>query len=168
MAMPACECGFHYEDVAAEDVAGRLPAIVDELCAALAGVPAALLRHRPEPAVWSPLEYCCHLRDVLITQRERVVRILVEDRPTVLPMHREERAGLLRYADEEPSRALAQLRAVAEMTAWSLASLDAGQWARICVYNWPEPATRDLAWVARHTLHEAVHHLDDVRRILAA
>ena len=159
---------FHYEDVAAEDVADRLPAIVDELCAALAGVPDAVLRHRPEPAVWSPLEYCCHLRDVLITQRERVVRILVEDRPTVLPMHREERAGLLRYADEEPSRALAQLRAVAEMTAWSLASLDAGQWARICVYNWPEPATRDLAWVARHTLHEAVHHLDDVRRILAA
>ena len=80
MAMPACECGFHYEDVAAEDVAGRLPAIVDELCAALAGVPDAVLRHRPEPAVWSPLEYCCHLRDVLITQRERVVRILVEDR----------------------------------------------------------------------------------------
>jgi hypothetical protein len=71
------------------------------------------------PAVWSPLEYCCHLRDVLITQRERVVRVLVEERPTVLPMHREERAVLTRYAEEAPSRVLAQLGAATEMASWT-------------------------------------------------
>jgi S-DNA-T family DNA segregation ATPase FtsK/SpoIIIE len=116
--------------------------------------------------VWSPLEYCCHLRDVLITQRERVVRVLVEERPTVLPMHRDERAVLTRYAEEDTSRALGQLRMAAEMASWTFASLDASQWMRACVYNYPEPMTRSLEWVGRHTLHEAVHHLMDVRRIL--
>jgi S-DNA-T family DNA segregation ATPase FtsK/SpoIIIE len=125
------------------------------------------VRRRPAPAVWSPLEYCCHLRDVLITQRERVVRVLVEERPAVLPMHREERAVLTRYAEEEPSRVLVQLGVAAEMASWTFASLDASQWMRECLYNYPEPMTRSLEWVGRHSLHEAVHHLVDVRRILA-
>jgi DNA segregation ATPase FtsK/SpoIIIE, S-DNA-T family len=52
------------------------------------------------------------------------------------------------------------------MSAWTFASLDAAQWTRTCVHNHPAPATRDLAWLGRHTVHEAVHHLADVRRIL--
>jgi hypothetical protein len=40
------------------------------------------------------------------------------------------------------------------------------QWRRSCVYNYPEPMKRSLEWVGRHTLHEAIHHLVDVRRLL--
>jgi DNA segregation ATPase FtsK/SpoIIIE, S-DNA-T family len=116
--------------------------------------------------VWSPLEYCCHLRDVLVTQRERVVRILVEECPTVLPMHRDERAVLTRYAEEDTWRALGQLRVAADMAAWTFAPFGASQWTRGCLYNHPEPATRSLGWLGRHTVHEAAHHLMDVRRIV--
>jgi hypothetical protein len=31
------------------------------------------LRTRPQPHVWSPLEYGCHVRDMLLVQRERVL-----------------------------------------------------------------------------------------------
>ncbi len=166
-AMLCRECGFDYEAGAAEAMCHELPRVVGELCGEAAGRPDSAVRLRPGPGVWSPLEYCCHLRDVLITQRERVVRALVEDCPTVLPMHRDERAELTRYAAEDRAKVLAQLRAAAEMAAWSFASLDGSQWARTCIYNYPEPMPRTLAWVSRHTLHEAVHHLADVRRILA-
>jgi S-DNA-T family DNA segregation ATPase FtsK/SpoIIIE len=162
----SCDCGFSYDDVAPQAISERLPQVVDELCEEVAREQDTILRRRPAPEVWSPLEYCCHLRDVLITQRERVVRALVEDCPTVPPMHRDERAVLTRYADEQPRRVLDQLRMAADMAAWTFASLDASQWMRSCVYNYPEPTTRSLEWVGRHTLHEAVHHLVDVRRIL--
>ncbi len=33
-------------------------------------------------------------------------------------------------------------------------------------YPWPRPATRTLRWVAAQALHEAEHHLGDVRRHL--
>ena len=44
--------------------------------------------------------------------------------------------------------------------------LDADQWDRTLVYNYPEPAARSLRWVAVHTEHEARHHLVDIRRQL--
>ena len=31
-------------------------------------------------------------------------------------------------------------------------------------YGWPREATRTLRWVGAQALHEAEHHLDDVRR----
>ena len=34
---------------------------------------AADLRSRPESDVWSPLEYACHVRDLLLVQRERIL-----------------------------------------------------------------------------------------------
>jgi DNA segregation ATPase FtsK/SpoIIIE, S-DNA-T family len=167
--MTTCRgCGFRHGDVATSTVSDRLLDTVAELCAEVADLPDAVVRRRPAPTVWSVLEYCCHLRDVLVTQRERVVRALVEDRPEFPPMHRDERAALTRYLEEEPAWVVTHLRAVAEMAAWTFASLGAAQWTRTCVYSYPEPATRDLAWLGRHTVHEAVHHLADVRRILVA
>jgi len=113
--MGRCECGFSYDDVAVRAIAERLPLVVDDLCEEVAREPDPNLQRRSAPEVWSPLEYCCHVRDVLIVQRERVVRALVEECPTVPPMHRDERAVLLRYADEEPARVLDQLRVASRL-----------------------------------------------------
>lgn len=41
------------------------------------------LRTRGHPGVWSPLEYACHLRDVLLIQRERVLAARRTDRPAL-------------------------------------------------------------------------------------
>jgi hypothetical protein len=44
---------------------------------------------RPEPEVWSALEYACHVRDMLLVQRDRAVLVQVEDRQSVACMHRD-------------------------------------------------------------------------------
>ncbi|MET0160458.1 MAG: DinB family protein, partial [Acidimicrobiales bacterium] len=49
-----------------------------------------------------------------------------------------------------------------------LAALDDTGWARTATYNYPEPALRDVDWIARHTVHELHHHLTDVHRVLKA
>jgi hypothetical protein len=46
-------------------------------------------RRRPQPDVWSPLEYACHVRDVLLIQRERVVLA------QIAPPHRPQRDGVI-------------------------------------------------------------------------
>jgi hypothetical protein len=83
------ECGYVYGRLAAADFPDALRSVGGRYRSALvdASQPGALLRARPKPDVWSPLEYACHVRDVLLTQRERVLLALVEDQPTFAPMY---------------------------------------------------------------------------------
>jgi hypothetical protein len=55
------------------------------------------------------------------------------------------------------------------MTEWPECGFvyESDDWQRRLVYNYPEPAERDLAWLARHTVHEGEHHLFDVDRLLS-
>lgn len=171
--MACAECGFSYEAVPADGVAPALRALAGRFAAALTPVTAephdwAAVARRPDPATWSALEYTAHVRDVLLVQRERVIRALVEDRPSFPPMWREERVTLAGYGDEPLADVLAGLDLAAGLLARVFDRLDAEQLARPCVYNFPEPAERDVLWVGRHTLHEGEHHLHDVARVLAA
>ena len=62
-------CGFSFDLAAAESVG---PAIMERggvSVLALRSTPAAHVRTCPDAATWSPLEYGCHLRDVLLVQR---------------------------------------------------------------------------------------------------
>ncbi|MHB8619922.1 MAG: DinB family protein [Chloroflexota bacterium] len=128
----------------------------------------AILRTRPRPEAWSALEYTCHARDVLLVQRERLYVALVEDGPSFAPMYREQRARLARYNEQDVERAATEIGVAAEMIAGAFTALDDEQWQRRLVYNFPSPAERTVAWLARHTLHEAEHHLGDVARVLVA
>ena len=47
---------------------------------------------RPEPAVWSPLEYGCHVRDVYVLFDERLELMLAEDEPTFANWDQDETA----------------------------------------------------------------------------
>jgi DinB superfamily len=44
-----------------------------------------------------------------------------------------------------------------------LARLAADDWDRAVIYHYPETRERALRWLAIHTLHEAQHHLHDIR-----
>ena len=114
--MDRCEeCGFEY------DLAGALsagPAIIDrvaELCGLL-GDGRADLRTRRQPSTWSPLEYGCHVRDVLLVQRERVLAARRIDHPSLEPMGREERVEHDGYADQDPARVVRQLSEAAYLS----------------------------------------------------
>jgi len=165
----ACqECGFRYELVAADTIAGRLRSFGPRFAGTLAGTGPATAARRPEPTVWSALEYACHVRDVFLVQRERAVLAQVQDNPRVARMNRDERVALCRYDAHALPDVLGQLAMAAELCATVFDGLDEAAWARRLVYPWPEATGRDVAWVGRHTVHEGEHHLMDVGRVLAA
>ena len=75
---PCPECGF---DTSTVDV-GRVGAMVRENASIWQSVLARSdVRDRPEPDTWSPLEYACHVRDVLRIYLERLDLMLTEDGP---------------------------------------------------------------------------------------
>lgn len=159
------ECGFTYDEDAATEVPGSLVAGAAEFVSVLTAA-GQDPRSRRQPAVWSPLEYGCHVRDVLLVQRERVLLARRVDRPDCVPMGRDERVAHDGYADQEPAAVARQLADAASLFAGVLGRLAESDWRRTVRYGYPEPAERSLRWVAVHTLHEVRHHLRDVRRQL--
>src|SRR6185312_12807787 len=104
----------------------------------------------------------CHLRDMLLVQRERVLAARRTDRPDCSPLGRDERVLHDGYADQEPDDVARQLADAAQLFANVLARLCPDDWERMVVYHYPETCERSLRWVAIHTMHEAQHHLLDI------
>jgi DinB superfamily len=168
-----CEqCGFVWDLVPYSEVPARLGDSVAALRRLVLPPDrpigwAARTATRPTIDTWSPIEYVCHIRDVLLVQRDRVFTILVEDNPTFGPMYREQRVTLAGYGDEDLGDAVAQLEMAGHLLARTLGRLDKGQFQRTGVYGYPTVATRSLEWVAAQTLHEVLHHTLDIAAQLA-
>ena len=164
--MDTCdECGFTYGVLPRQE----LPAAIEKAVAGfgpLLKADDAVLRRRREFEQWSPLEYACHVRDVLLMQRDRLYVALVEDEPSFKPMYREERVAFDRYSVQSPTAVAGQIVIGADLLAHAFDGLTEDQWARPLIYNFPGPARRDVEWVAHHTVHEMIHHLADIDRIL--
>lgn len=159
-------CGFEYELEEAGGAGRSIVERVDELAALLHDTRRDLTT-RPDPKTWSPLEYGCHVRDVLLVQRERVLAARWMNRPSFDPMGRDERVLYDGYTEQDPRDVARQLTDGAQLFANVLACLGPTDWDRTVVYNYPEVSQRSLRWVAVHTVHEVRHHLLDVRRQLA-
>ncbi len=164
--MDHCDgCGFDYELDRAEEAGGAIVDLAGQLAGELERADVDV-RTRRRPDLWSPLEYGCHVRDVLLVQRERVLTARRVDTPSFDPMAREERVELDGYAEQDPRDVARQLRDAAAMFANVLARLRPDEWERTLMYNYPAPWQRSLRWVAEHTEHELQHHLLDVREQL--
>ncbi|MCP3759581.1 DinB family protein [Streptomyces sp. TBY4] len=162
--MTACtECDFDY----VLDLAPKTPTLIRDLAdsytAHLLTTDAPALRLRPAEHVWAPLEYACHVRDVLFVQRERLLAARRTDTPTAEPMGRDERVDHDGYADQNPADVARQLKDAAALFAGALDRLPPSDWHRTLIYTYPEPAERSLRWLALHTVHELHHHLADIR-----
>jgi DinB superfamily len=159
------ECAFDYDLDALRPIDGLLRATVEPYFAILkSGAP--VLRRSPAADTWSALEYASHLRDVMLVQRERVLRALIEEVPTFVPMHRDERVELERQNDQDPARVAEQLRVATDLLAELFAALDDDQLERTGIYNYPAPQERSIRWIGVHTLHECRHHLLDIEEVL--
>jgi hypothetical protein len=158
-------CGFEYHLDEALGAASAIVSCVDELVSLLRNR-ADSVTLRPSPETWSPHEYGCHVRDVLIVQRERVLAARFIDRPSFNPMGRDERVELDGYAEQRTADVVRQLGDSARLFANVLRRLHEPEWQRNVIYNYPQRTERSLRWVAVHTLHEVRHHLMDVRRQL--
>jgi hypothetical protein len=159
-------CGFDYELERAEAAGGAITANADHLAELLMRTDVDL-RARRAPETWSPLEYGCHVRDVLLVQRERVLAARRTDRPSFEPMGRDERVELDGYAEQDPIAVARQLRDAAAMLVNVFVRLRPDEWERTMRYSYPVDMERSLRWVAEHTEHELQHHLLDVRAQLS-
>ena len=151
--MTTCdECGWEYGSLDLREHAGRFVDAFDGS------------RARPAPEVWSPLEYGCHVRDVLRIQLGRVARALIEDTPSFDPMGRDERPARYRYHEQVPDVVAREVLDAAEALALVFDAMTDEHLERTVTYNWPERIERTLRWVGRHTVPELVHHRMDLQR----
>ena len=155
---PCPECGFDAAAVHGRDVAAMLPALTRRWVTVLS-VPDAGVR--PAPAVWSPLEYGCHVRDVFTIFGGRATSMLVEDDPLFDNWDQDATALEQRYAEQVPGLVSADLVVAAEKTTAVFASVADGDWTRPGRRSNGSVFTVDS--LGRYFLHDVVHHLHDVQ-----
>lgn len=133
--------------------------------ALLAARGASELQRRPQPQVWSPLEYAAHVRDVLGLFAHRVELTLDQDEPD-LPWWDHEAAAVEEgYNEQDPGRVAEALLAGADRLARTLPPPGASGWERRATRRGREHFT--VEGLARFALHEAYHHRLDAERAVA-
>jgi hypothetical protein len=167
------ECGFDAPSMTDDDLVAALGSFGRRFRAPVTRfLPgedgAVVVRARPAPDVWSALEYVAHVRDVLAFYRERVARVLAEDRPLLEAVGfgaRPEEAG---YHELDPVTVAGELAVEADALAALLGPLPPDGWARVGLASDGSGAERSVRVLAERAVHDAHHHLLDVGRSLRA
>lgn len=154
---PCAECGFDAASVAPADVASQVrgTAVAFEWVLRRPGA-----GQRPQPQVWSPLEYACHVRDVCRVFDTRVALLVGAPGPEFPDWDQDAAALSARYWTQDPAVVSDELAAAAETLARRFEGLDASQWSR--------PGRRSngssftVESLARYLVHDLVHHRHDV------
>ncbi|HET8589262.1 MAG TPA: DinB family protein [Nakamurella sp.] len=118
------------------------------------------VRSRPEPEVWSPLEYACHVRDVHRVFTERVRLMLDEDDPQFANWDQDATAVSERYWEQDPAAVAVELVAGAEAAAGQYDAVPPGAWERSGRRS--NGSVFTILSIGRYHLHDVVHHLHDV------
>ena len=149
------ECGFEPQD---PPVTGaRLTATIPRWQAVLARADVAI---RPEPRVWSPLEYACHVRDVCRLFERRLELMLETDDPTFDNWDQDETAIAEDYAHQDAVAVATELTEAAESVSIAFDRVRDEEWGR--------PSRRSngsrfsVSSFAVYFLHDVEHHLHDV------
>ena len=166
MAVEVCEeCRFDGAAYTRDDARGTLRATGPRWRWMLDGVEPTFLTRRPEPAVWSVVEYIDHsatIIDVMGWLLHAMTTIAVE--PFASP------AGPFATADDAPTTlvlhdVLARLDANVARLHDEALSLKGDAWNATVVID-DDPRTADD--ILRHAVHDSTHHLMDGGRVLAA
>lgn len=151
------QCGTHAGDLAASDVAEAVRATTARWVAVLGRADVA---RRPDPQVWSPLEYACHVRDVHRVYLERVDLMLTREDPHYANWDQDATAVAERYDLSDPTSVAMELAAAADALAARLDGITGDQWQRTGVRS--DGAQFTIDTMVRYYLHDVVHHLVDV------
>lgn len=160
------ECGFDAAATDHREVAGIVRRNSDDWSRLLAADPALLLA-RPDEHTWSPLEYACHVRDVLDLLRYRFERTLAEDHPVFEDWHPDDRAAAGDYtAEHDPATVCDAIVRNADRVVELATAMSDDGWARRGTRADGLEFTN--AWLATYLAHDVVHHVWDVERILGS
>lgn len=152
------ECGLEAGEVDPLTVGRRAWLAAEEWVHILREHPA--VEARPEPGVWSPLEYAAHVRDVYRIFDGRLHQMLTEDDPAFANWDQDQTAVLQRYAEADPEVVAAELEAAAATLLGRIQQLQAADFTRTGRRS--DGATFTVATLLQYFLHDVVHHLWDV------
>jgi hypothetical protein len=152
-------CGFAFPDCDVTSVPSRLSELAAEIRSFVGRVGVDRLTAVPPGATWTGVEYLCHIRDVLEASTIRLFRTRTEDRPTLEPLYNDLRAVRFRYADADPLAVLDEIDAAVAGCCDEIAATE--DWDRTLTRLPGEQRT--ARWLARAAVHEAQHHLRDLR-----
>jgi len=162
------ECGLVYDSISPQDIVQTLrsfPRRYREVIGPFLDDD-EVLRRRPEPDVFSALEYTAHVADILEAMTPQLIEIVQKDNPSISdPIEPDARAAERRYNDLDPREVLDWLTRSSNTAADTCAGFTPDDWSRKASYPYGE---RELIDVVRNMVHEGVHHLRDVENVLRA
>ena len=159
------ECGLDPEQLtidAAADLIGTLGPRYREAFAVAEG-DRERLRAKPDPDVWSSLEYVVHLRDSVRYHGALTNRALKEDRPEFGAPDPDAIAQKRELQRRRSRRGARQSRAADDTLRVAGAGLGEGELDRVVIRDGNEVTVR---YMVRNVAHEGHHHLQDVQRLL--
>ncbi len=115
---------------------------------------------RPQPDVWSPLEYGAHVRDVYRIFDARLAQMLSEDTPTFSSWDQDETAIREQYGEQDPEVVADELEAAAQRFVARIQSLKPDQYSRRGFRS--DGAEFTVLTFIQYFLHDVLHHLWDV------
>jgi hypothetical protein len=131
--------------------------------AAIAGLKADDLGRRPVVTMWSIAEYVDHVREVLFGMRF-ILDVAVDSPGTDLGASPQPAfAEVPRPVDV--TAALGGIVRESEALHERFLELSPDEWSAEVTFD---DAAHDAHWVCRHAVHDATHHLGDVRRLETA
>lgn len=155
---PCPECGFQAADVDVHAISGTVRDLTPRWISALNRADA---RVRPEPQVWSVLEYGAHVRDVLRVFDGRLALMLEQDDPLFDNWDQDATALADRYDLQDPVVVADELADAADVIADRFDAVREDQVER--------PGRRSngsvftVRTLGQYFVHDVVHHLHDVR-----
>lgn len=118
------------------------------------------VRERPAPTVWSPLEYACHVRDVLALTDFRLRLMRDNDDPAFANWDQDETAVESDYPSADPNAVADEIEANARTVVDIIDGLDESAWARPGLRSNGSRFT--IESFSRYILHDPIHHYWDV------
>jgi hypothetical protein len=154
---PCHDCGFDARSVGGPQVAASLRLNAARWPAVCSRVD---VRARPEPGVWSPLEYACHVRDVCRVFESRVHLMLSQVDPAFESWNQDDAAIAGAYGAQDPEVVSAELSAAAQAAVASFGEVGDGNWQR--TGRRTNGSIFTIETLGQYFLHDLTHHLHDV------
>jgi uncharacterized damage-inducible protein DinB len=152
------ECGFDARSLDRTDIADALRTANDRLITLLGDV--GLADRRPDPGVWSALEYGCHVRDVHRLFLSRLQLMLDQDAPLFANWDQDATAAESHYDEADRSELIVALATDGEALAAAFDAVGDDHWERTGLRS--DGALFNVESFGRYLVHDPTHHVWDV------
>ena len=159
-------CGFSWDPLSRSEFSARMGEAVESFVNVIAKADDDV-GTRPSLTRWSVHEYGGHLRDVVLSIRERVVLASILDVPVGTPIYRDERVELGFYTQDAASDVAVELQVATYLFLKTIATLPPKFEDRRLVYSNRVPTEITISGAMLNALHECEHHLGDATENLS-